>query len=87
MTPTERCPPHHWMATLNLRGFDDEAARGIKLAAGARGMTLPEYVAALYRLHRVLVEAASHGYPGESNPETDLAIHFLLGADLPLIFT
>jgi hypothetical protein len=74
------------MATLNLRGFDDEVAKGIKHSAGARGMTLPEYVAALYRLHRILVEAALHGYPGDSNPETDLAILFLMEAQLPLVF-
>jgi hypothetical protein len=45
---------------MNIRGMDADAARRIKAAAGARGLTLGDYLARLVTLHeqmRILADA------------------------------
>jgi hypothetical protein len=44
--------------TLNVRGIEAEAAKRIKRAARARGMTIGEYLARLVELHVTLCEQA-----------------------------
>jgi len=75
------------MATLNIRNIDEQAKSGLKLAAGAHGMTIGEYVAALHRLHRVVLESASHGYGVELDPEAVYATGMLVDSGLPVVFT
>ena len=72
------------MATLNIRGLDESIVRGVKVAAAAHGMTLPEYLSALFRLHRAVVESAAES---AADPETALARVFLDEAKLPLVVT
>ena len=45
------------MTTLYLRGVPDDVAVRVKRAAGARGLTLAEYLAALSGLHRDMLAA------------------------------
>jgi len=80
------------MATLNIRGIDDEAARNIKLAAAARGVTIGQYVAALYSLHRAVIDLATWEDKLERDPDALMAVHpeaheILEAAGLPVIFT
>lgn len=49
------------MSVLNLRDVDDEVAARFRQAAGARGLTLPDYLTALVQLHESLRhEAETH---------------------------
>ena len=72
------------MGTLNIRGLEEDTARGVKVAAAAHEMTLPQYLTALHRLHRAVVEAAAES---TSDPETVLAREFLDAAGLSLVVT
>ena len=80
------------MATLNIRGIDDEVAQKVKLAAAARGMTIGQYVAALYCLHRALLDLANWEEKVAHDPDALFSVHpdsqeILEGAGLPVIFT
>lgn len=80
------------MATLNIRGIDNEVAQKVKLAAAARGMTIGEYVAALYGLHRALVDLAAWEEKVARHPDVLVSVHpdfqeILEGVGLPVIFT
>ena len=79
------------MATLNIRGIDLDAVKGIKLAAGARGMTIGQYVAALYQLHQVAIRTAVYEDKIDRDPEVLVAPatetkDLLADAGLPVIF-
>lgn len=50
--------------TLYLRNLDARAAERIRTAAGARDMTLPEYIARLVDLHEIVRARADAGDDG-----------------------
>src|SRR4030042_1268599 len=72
------------MATLNIRGLAEPPVKGIKVAAAAHGMTLPQYITALHALHLTVVAAAAES---GADPETILAREFLDAVSLPLVVT
>lgn len=56
---------------INIREIDDQAGARIKAAAGARGMTIGEYVAALVKLHDATRARAD---AGDEGADTDLKV-------------